>query len=57
MFLDEGTTGFTIEHNTFWDIDRSPLHFHKAGKNVARENRWTPATNETPFVRYTRSKH
>lgn len=52
MFLDEGTTGFTIENNTFWDIDRSPVRFHKAGQNTARNNRWTPATTETPFVRF-----
>lgn len=52
MFLDQGSTGFMIEGNRFWDIDRSPLRFHQAGNNIAKNNRWTPATSETPFVRF-----
>lgn len=38
MFLDEGTTGIVIEQNTIWNVDRSPLRFHRAGKNQVRDN-------------------
>ncbi|QDT65139.1 right-handed parallel beta-helix repeat-containing protein [Calycomorphotria hydatis] len=52
FFLDEGTTGFTIEGNTFRKITRSPLRFHKAGKNLVRNNRWELTDDQTPPVRY-----
>ncbi len=52
MFLDEGTTGFTIQGNTIRRIDRSPLRFHKAGENRVLENAWELATSETPPVRF-----
>ncbi|CAK9014555.1 Beta_helix domain-containing protein, partial [Durusdinium trenchii] len=52
MFLDEGSSGFVIKRNTIRRIDRSPLRFHKAGKNLVRDNRWELATPETPPVRF-----
>ncbi|MEW4487770.1 right-handed parallel beta-helix repeat-containing protein [Thalassoglobus sp. JC818] len=52
MFLDEGTTGFTIQGNTIRRIDRSPIRFHKAGKNTVVNNQWELATLETPPVRF-----
>ena len=52
MFLDEGTTGFTLQGNTFRRIDRSPLRFHKAGENRVADNTWELATPETPAVRF-----
>lgn len=52
MFLDEGTTDFTIRRNTIRRIDRSPLRFHRAGPNTVRDNRWELATPETPPVRF-----
>lgn len=52
LFLDEGTTGFTIEDNEFRRIARSPLRFHQAGKNVVHSNRWELETDDTPPVRY-----
>ena len=38
MFLDEGTTGIVIEDNVIHNTARSPLRFHKAGKNIVRRN-------------------
>jgi hypothetical protein len=38
MFLDEGTTGFTIEGNLIHDIAGRPLRFHKATANLVRNN-------------------
>ena len=52
MFLDEGTTGFTIYFNSFRGIARSPIRFHKAGENVVTGNFWQLATPDTPPVRF-----
>ncbi|WP_218932967.1 right-handed parallel beta-helix repeat-containing protein [Roseimaritima multifibrata] len=52
MFLDEGSTGFTITDNQFRRIAKSPLRFHKAGNNQAVANRWELETDRTPNVRY-----
>ncbi len=38
MFLDEGTTDMVIEKNVIYNIDRSPLRFHKATVNLVRDN-------------------
>ncbi|HEX6987013.1 MAG TPA: right-handed parallel beta-helix repeat-containing protein, partial [Planctomycetaceae bacterium] len=38
LFLDEGTTGLTIEGNTIFTIADPPLRFHKAGRNLVRGN-------------------
>lgn len=51
VFCDEGTTGFTIENNTIRRITKSPVRFHKAGKNIVRSNRWE-LQNDTPPVRF-----
>lgn len=52
LFLDEGTTGFTIRGNTIRRVTRSPLRFHRAGKNLVQGNRWELATADTPPVRF-----
>ncbi len=52
MFLDEGSTGFTIRNHEIRRIDRSPIRFHKAGENVVENNRWELATESTPPVRF-----
>ncbi|WP_153556227.1 right-handed parallel beta-helix repeat-containing protein [Roseimaritima sediminicola] len=52
MFLDEGTTGFTISENRFRRISKSPLRFHRAGENLAEQNQWELETADTPPVRY-----
>ena len=44
MFLDEGTTGFTVRRNTFRNIARSPVRFHKAEQNTVTNNAWELAT-------------
>lgn len=52
MFLDQGSTGFTIRDNTIRRVDRSPLRFHQAGENLVEGNRWELATPQTPPVRF-----
>jgi len=52
MFLDQGSAGFTISDNHFRRIAKSPLRFHRAGKNTVQENRWELKTEATPPVRY-----
>jgi len=55
MFLDEGTTGITIEGNVIYNIARSPLRFHRAGNNLVRDNTLTVFATVPP-VRYNRTK-
>jgi hypothetical protein len=38
MFLDQGTGSFTIEENLIYNVDRSPLRFHKGWQNLVRNN-------------------
>jgi glycosyl hydrolase family 141 len=38
MFLDQGCGDFVIEKNVIYNIDRSPLRFHKGWVNVVRDN-------------------
>jgi hypothetical protein len=38
MFIDEGSTDITIANNLIYHIAKSPLRFHRAGKNIVREN-------------------
>ncbi|MCO6046707.1 right-handed parallel beta-helix repeat-containing protein [Aeoliella sp. ICT_H6.2] len=52
MFLDEGTTGWTVRDNTFQRIARSPLRFHRAGQNTVTGNHWQLASPDTPAVRF-----
>ena len=51
MFLDEGTTGFTIEGNTIYDTQQPPLRFHRAGVNLVRGNTLA-LPHGVPPVRY-----
>jgi hypothetical protein len=51
MFLDEGTTDIVIEDNVIHGIARSPLRFHKAGKNIVRHNVLAMAAGVPP-IRY-----
>jgi hypothetical protein len=51
MFLDEGTTDILIEGNLIYDTTRSPLRFHRAGKNLVRKNHLVIGPNLPP-VRY-----
>ena len=51
MFLDEGTTEIVIEGNVIYGTVRSPLRFHKAGKNLVRGNVMAIGKG-VPLVRY-----
>ena len=42
MFLDEGTTGFTIEGNLISDTVGTPLRFNMATKNLIKDNIFCP---------------
>ena len=49
MFLDQGSTGFTIRNNIMRRLARSPLRFHQAGENRAVSNRWELADDISPL--------
>jgi hypothetical protein len=51
MFLDEGTAEVVIEGNLIFNVDRSPLRFHRAEKNLVRDNRLVVGP-EVPPVRF-----
>jgi hypothetical protein len=51
MFLDQGTGQFVIEQNVIFNIDRSPLRFHKGWVNTVRNN-YLEAGDGVPPVRY-----
>ena len=38
IFMDEGSTGFTVENNLIYRIGKSPVRFHRAGTNLLRGN-------------------
>ncbi len=51
MFLDQGTGDFVIENNVIYNVQRSPLRFHKGWKNVVRNN-ILEVPKGVPVVRY-----
>ena len=51
MFLDQGTGDFVVEGNVIYNIDRSPLRFHKGWENVVRNN-VLEVKKDLPAVRY-----
>jgi len=55
MFLDQGTGQFVIEQNVIFNIDRSPLRFHKGWWNVVRNN-FLEVGPGVPPVRYNDTK-
>jgi hypothetical protein len=55
MFLDQGTTDFTIEKNMIYDVARSPLRFHQATKNLVRGNVFACPPGIPP-IRYNRTE-
>ncbi len=52
MFIDEGSKGLRIEHNVIYDIDRSPLRFHRAEENDVRHNTLVLPDAQTPVFRF-----
>lgn len=53
MFLDEGTSGFTIDYNLITDTERSPLRFHQAKKtNFVENNFFLLESDDMPMIRY-----
>ncbi len=55
MFLDEGTTDFTVANNLIYDIAKSPLRFHRATTNLVKDNILVCGENIPP-VRYNRTE-
>ncbi len=52
MFLDEGSDQIEIDHNTIYDVVRSPLRFHRARKLRVHDNTLVVADAKTPPFRY-----
>ncbi len=56
MFLDEGSDQFEIVDNVIFNIDRSPLRFHKAEELSVRGNTLVVADEETAPLRYNNTR-
>ncbi len=50
MFIDEGSTDFLIESNVIYNVDRSPLRFHRATTNRVENNVLVTAPDIPPFA-------
>jgi hypothetical protein len=55
MFLDEGITDVIVENNLVYNIAKSPLRFHKATKNLVKNNYFF-CTGGNPPIRYNSTK-
>jgi len=55
MFLDQGSGDLLIEKNVIYNVDRSPLRFHKGWENLVRQNVLSVRKN-VPAVRYNDTK-
>ena len=55
MFLDEGTTEITIRHNVIYNVERSPLRFHRAQTNHVQRNILV-VEGDTPRIRYNNTR-
>lgn len=50
IFMDEGSTEITVENNTIYHIARSPIRFHRAGKNLVAGNRLVARPDVPTFM-------
>jgi hypothetical protein len=49
IFMDEGSTSMTVSGNLIYNIDRSPIRFHRAGENSVVNNRLITRPGIPPF--------
>jgi hypothetical protein len=49
IFMDEGSTSMTVSGNLIYNIDRSPIRFHRAGENSVVTNRLITRPGIPPF--------
>jgi hypothetical protein len=54
IFMDEGSSEMLVENNVIYNIAKSPIRFHKAGKNTLRKNQLV-SKPKTPAFRYNRT--
>jgi hypothetical protein len=55
IFMDEGTTDVLVEENVVWNLEKSPIRFHRAGPNTLRRNRLVVPKASVPPFRYNNS--
>jgi hypothetical protein len=49
IFMDEGSSEMLVESNVIYNIAKSPIRFHKAGKNALRNNQLVTRRRTPPF--------
>ena len=50
IFMDEGSTEITVQNNTIYNLKRSPIRFHRAGKNLVEHNRLVAPPGVASFM-------
>ena len=50
IFMDEGSADMVVAENTIFDIDRSPMRFHRCQSNEIRENHLSVRESVAPFT-------
>jgi hypothetical protein len=55
IFMDEGSSEMLVESNVIYNIAKSPIRFHKSGKNTLRNNQLV-TRRRTPPIRYDNTK-
>jgi hypothetical protein len=49
IFMDEGSSEMLVENNVIYNIAKSPIRFHKAGKNTLHKNQLVSKPKTPPF--------
>jgi len=55
IFMDQGSSGFTLEGNLIYGVAKSPLRFHQAKENIVLNNRWS-LSHGIQGLRYNRTE-
>ena len=50
IFMDQGSSAFTVRNNTIHHIAKSPIRFHKAKENLIKENALGVGSGEEAFT-------
>jgi hypothetical protein len=49
IFMDEGSSEMLVENNIIYNVAKSPIRFHQAGKNTLRNNQLVTKRRTPPF--------
>ena len=50
IFMDQGSSAFTVRNNTIHHIAKSPIRFNKAKEKLIKENKLGVGSGEEAFI-------